>query len=115
MGVRQGEGGGLIGRDAFAKMKPGAILINTSRGAIIDEEAFVEALESGRLGGAGVDVIHGEWDGDLRNHPLIRYAREHENLLITPHIGGVTYEAQAMTLRHTAQKLADWLRENAGA
>ena len=103
---------GIIGREEFARMKPGAILINTSRGAIIDEEALVEALESGKLAGAGVDVIHGEWDSNLHDHPLIRYAREHQNLLITPHVGGVTYEAQSITLRHIAEKLARWLKEN---
>jgi len=100
---------GLVGRPDFALMKPGAILLNTSRGAIVDEAALLEALESGRLAGAGLDVIHGEWSEGLADHPLIRYAREHDNLIISPHVGGVTFEAQAMTLRHTAEKLRDFL------
>ena len=100
---------GLVGRREFALMKEGAILLNTSRGAVIDEDAFLAALESGRLGGAGVDVIHGEWSEDLAHHPLVRYAREHDNLIITPHVGGVTYEAQAMSVRHTAEKLKSFL------
>ena len=100
---------GLVGRRELALMKPGAILINTSRGAIVDEAALLEALESGKLGGAGVDVIHGEWSKKLKEHPLIRYARTHENLVITPHIGGVTFEAQATTIRYTAEKLRDFL------
>lgn len=103
---------GLIGREEFAKMKPGAVLINTSRGAIIDDEAFIEALESGKLGGGGLDVIHGEWDKVLYNHPLIRYARTHDNLLIVPHLGGVTYESQSGMLRFTCEKLVKWMRGN---
>ena len=104
------ENTGLIDRGVFAKMKPGAVLLNTSRGAIIDEAALVEALESGRLGGAGLDVIHGEWDADLTRHPLIQHANAHENLVISPHTGGVTFEAQAMTLEFLANKLADHIR-----
>jgi D-3-phosphoglycerate dehydrogenase / 2-oxoglutarate reductase len=101
---------GLIGRDAFAKMKPGAVLVNTSRGGIIEERAFIEALERGPLAGAGVDVITGEWDADMSKHPLIRYANTHDNLVISPHIGGVTFESQRMTLEHTSRKLRDFLK-----
>lgn len=104
------ENTGLIGRDVLSRMKAGAILVNTSRGAIIDEAALLDALERGRLGGAGLDVIHGEWDSNLAAHPLIRYANTHENLVVSPHTGGVTYEAQAMTLEFTARKLLDCLR-----
>ena len=103
------ENKGLVDRKEFALLKPGAILLNTSRGAIVDEAALLEALQSGRLGGAGLDVIHGEWSDKLRDHPLIRYAREHDNLVISPHTGGVTYEGQAITLRYTAEKLRDFL------
>jgi D-3-phosphoglycerate dehydrogenase len=100
----------FIGREAFAKFKKGTVLVNTSRGGVIDEQAFVEALNSGQVGAAGVDVIEGEWSSNLAEHPLIRYAREHENLVITPHIGGVTVESQAMTRDFIIQKLADYLR-----
>ncbi len=103
------ENRGLIDADAFGKMKPTAWLINTSRGGIIDEGAFVEALASGQIAGAGVDVIEGEWREDLPNHPLIRYANEHENLLIAPHTGGVTYEAQLMTVERMIGKLKQFL------
>ena len=104
------ENTGLLDQQAFAKMKPGAVLINTSRGAIVQEADLVQALESGRLGGAGLDVIHGEWNENLADHPLIRYARTHENLVISPHVGGVTFESQAMAFRFTAEKLAAFLR-----
>ena len=99
----------LINRQAFAKIKRGAILINTSRGAIIDEAAMLEALEDGRISAAGLDVIVGEWRDDLADHPLITYSQTHENLIITPHIGGVTYESQEMAFCQAAQKLVEYL------
>ena len=101
----------LIDRDALAKMKAGAILLNTSRGAIIDESALLETLESGHLHAAGLDVIDGEWRDDLPDHPVIRYARLHENLVVTPHVGGVTYESQAMAYQVAAQKLVDFFQK----
>jgi phosphoglycerate dehydrogenase-like enzyme len=90
----------LIDAAALAKMKPGAILINTNRGAIIDEPALVKALEQGRIA------------DDLDQHPLIAYARDHGNLVITPHIGGVTYESQAMAYVAAARKLTAYLRDD---
>lgn len=103
------ENVGLLGAREFAKMKPGAFLVNTSRGRVIDESALLEALESGRLGGAGLDVIDGEWRKDLAEHPLIAYARTHENLVISPHTGGVTYEAQRLTLEFMVEQLRRYL------
>jgi len=102
---------GLIGAEALSKMKPGAVLINTSRGAIVDEAALLDALRCGRLGGAGLDVICGEWDANLAEHPLVRYANEHENLVITPHVGGVTFESQRMAIEHAVRKLLKFLEE----
>ncbi len=95
----------LLSWNEFEAMKPGITIINTSRGAIIDEAAFLGALETGRVSAAGIDVVHGEWSDDLKNHPLIVYARNHENLIITPHVGGTTYEAQLMAYGHTVHKL----------
>jgi len=97
----------LINAAALNRMKPDAFLINTSRGAIMDEAALLDALAQGRLGGAGVDIIDGEWDTNLVNHPMIAYARTHENLVISPHTGGVTFESQSMAYRFMAQKLKD--------
>ena len=101
----------LIGCAEFQKMKSGAVLVNTSRGAIIDETAFLEALETKHLGGAGIDVIDGEWNEDLTSHPLIRYANTHENLVISPHIGGVTYESQEMAISFIVNKLMHFLQD----
>lgn len=100
---------GIMDQKAFAQMKTGAVLVNTSRGAIIDEQAMLEALKSGKLSAAGLDVIDGEWMKDLRNHPLIQYMQNHDNLIITPHIGGVTYESQQMAFEAASLKLVDYL------
>ncbi len=101
----------IIGRSEIARMKPGAVLINVSRGALVDEVALVEALESGQLGGAGVDVITDEWSDDLANHPVIRYAASYRNLIVSPHIGGSTYETNRDARMFTAQKLVAYLEK----
>lgn len=79
----------LIDAKALAAMKPGAILINTSRGPLVDESALVAALEAGRLGGAGLDVF--EQEPLPRGHPLARF----DNVVITPHISAGTRDALA--------------------
>jgi D-3-phosphoglycerate dehydrogenase len=102
---------GLLGREQILKMKRGAVLINTSRGAIVDEAALLDALNSGALLGAGLDVIDGEWRDDLPQHPLIRYAATHQNLVICPHIGGVTHESQRLAYARTVEMAMNFLRE----
>jgi D-3-phosphoglycerate dehydrogenase len=82
----------LISAPELAAMKRGAVLINTSRGGVIDDGALLSALGSGHLGGAALDVLEGEPKIDA-GHPLVAYARTHDNLIITPHIGGSTYES----------------------
>jgi D-3-phosphoglycerate dehydrogenase len=101
----------LIAKCEFDKMKRGVVIVNTSRGGIIKEDDFLAALESGQVGGAGLDVIEGEWRTDLVNHPLIRYAREHDNVAIVPHLGGITWESQRTAFIFTADKLAGVLEK----
>lgn len=96
---------GMLSALEFSLMKQGAYLVNTSRGAVINEAEMIKALESGRLAGAAVDVISGELQGNLDIHPLVQYARCHDNLIITPHIGGVTYDSQAKAYAFTARKV----------
>ena len=95
----------IINREAFAKMRNGVYLINTSRGAIIDENALLEALESKKVAGAGLDVLANELEGNIASDPLVKYAKTHTNLSITPHIGGCTYDAQEKAYRYTVEKL----------
>jgi len=100
---------GLFSSEAFSKMKKGMILINTSRGAIVDEYALLDALNTGHIAGAGLDVVDGEWSDNLGEHPLIKYAQRHDNLLITPHIGGSTVESITGAREFMARKLAEYL------
>jgi D-3-phosphoglycerate dehydrogenase len=93
----------LLSRECFRTIRPGAVLINTSRGAVVDEAALLESLESGRLGAAGLDVLEGE--PDIDRHPLVEYAREHDNVIITPHCGGFSPEAVALVCARTATKI----------
>jgi len=104
----------LIGKREFGLMRDGVYLVNTSRGALIDEAAFLEALASGKIACAGVDVLTTELDGDIGANPMVRYARAHDNLIITPHVGGCTYDAQEKAYRHMAAKLIAFLQADAG-
>ncbi len=101
---------GLIGRAEIARMKPGAILLNTSRGEIVDANALLDAMTSGHIAGAGVDVVPEERPGTatmLRN-PIVEYARRADNLLVTPHIGGATWDSMRKTEELMAERLRQW-------
>ncbi len=82
----------LIEAEALSRMPKGAYLINASRGPVVDEKALVAALESGHLGGAGLDVF--EQEPTPTNNPL----RRMENVFLSPHVGGATLEAEARVL-----------------
>jgi phosphoglycerate dehydrogenase-like enzyme len=94
---------GLMGAAQLAAMKPGAILVNTSRGEIVDEQALAEGLRSGHIGGAGLDVLRGEPETD--QHPLVVLARERRNVVITPHIGGFSPDAVRTVLTFCAGRI----------
>lgn len=95
---------GLINRNSLEKMKDGAILINTSRGPVINEADVADALNSGRLAGAGVDVVSVE--PIKADNPLLK-AR---NLIITPHIAWATREARIRLMDITVSNLKAFLR-----
>ncbi|MBN1555371.1 MAG: hydroxyacid dehydrogenase [Phycisphaerae bacterium] len=101
----------LMNRETFAKMKPDSVLVNTARGDLVDEAALLEALESGKLLAAGLDVIHNEWDSDISRRPLMQYAQTHHNLIVTPHIGGASFESVVEARKFMARKMADFLTE----
>ncbi len=88
----------LIGATELALMRPHAILINTARGGIVDEEALVSALREGRLGGAGIDVLTVE--PPVRFNPLLD--PELTNLIVTPHIAWASREARQRLINEVA-------------
>ena len=94
----------LIGVRQIEQMQPGAIVINASRGTVVDIDALAAGLESGHLGGAGIDVfpVEPRSNDDEFISPLRRY----DNTFLTPHIGGSTVEAQENIGMEVAEKLA---------
>ncbi|WP_439645011.1 phosphoglycerate dehydrogenase [Demequina pelophila] len=98
---------GFFGREQLETMKPGAILLNLSRGFIVDVEALKAALESGHLGGAAVDVfpVEPKKTGDPFDSPL----QNMSNVILTPHIGGSTEEAQRDIGIFVATRLRDYM------
>jgi D-3-phosphoglycerate dehydrogenase / 2-oxoglutarate reductase len=89
---------GLIGKEQFAKMKDGVLIVDAARGGVVDEEALLEALNSGKVAGAGLDVFTAEPPGQtaLVSHPRV---------IATPHIGAQTVEAQARAATDIATEI----------
>ena len=94
----------MIGEAQLAQMRRGSILINASRGTVVDIDALAASLEAGHLGGAGIDVfpVEPRSNDDEFVSPLRRF----DNIFLTPHIGGSTVEAQENIGMEVAEKLA---------
>jgi phosphoglycerate dehydrogenase-like enzyme len=93
---------GMIGKSELASLKQGAILINCSRGALIDLDAALAALTSGKLGGLGLDVFDPE---PPKHHPIF----DHENIVLTPHVMGLSNQATVTTYVMAAEGARDVL------
>lgn len=96
----------IISREAIAAMKDGAMLINCARGGLVDEEALREALDSGKLGGAGIDVFSSE---PAKENVLFGAP----NLVCTPHLGAATTEAQENVALQVAEQMSEYLLRGA--
>ena len=92
---------GMLSRERIARLRRGAIVINTARGEIVDEVALAEALEAGTLGGAGIDVFGGE--PPPRDHPLLRVRAP--GLVVTPHVAGSVFDNVANVARHAFRNI----------
>ena len=92
----------ILGAEELALVKPGVILVNTARGGVVDEAALGEALASGRVGAAGLDVFEDE--PPARDHPLLRF----DQLLLTPHIAGVTEQSAERMAVSSIQNALDF-------
>ena len=92
----------ILGPDALEKIRPGTFIINCARGGLVDEDALDEAIADGRVAGAALDVFAEE---PATEHPLFR----HENVVVTPHLGASTQEAQENVAVQIAEQIADYL------
>jgi D-3-phosphoglycerate dehydrogenase len=92
---------GMFNKCAFSKMKKGAIFITTARGSIHDEQALADALASGHLSGAGLDVW--EIEPPAKDHPLLKM----DNVIATPHIAGCTADSLENMAQYAASQLLD--------
>ncbi|MCF7901626.1 hydroxyacid dehydrogenase [Candidatus Woesearchaeota archaeon] len=117
----------MINEEAISKMKKGVRIVNTSRGPIIDQEALIEGLQTGKIGGAGLDVLEGEnlvkeeidlvkSQSNLSNKQLRNIVQDHilmdmENVIVTPHLAFYTKEALQRILNVTLDNVFDCVEE----
>lgn len=103
---------GLIGLSQLERCRPGALLVNTSRGEILNESALLQALRDRKLAGVALDVLCDE-HLPLPQRPgskaLVDYAKQHKNLLLTPHVGGATFESMRRTEEFIAEMVLDYV------
>lgn len=97
-----GGNAGMFGAAEFARMKPGALFVNVARGGLVDEDALLAALESGQVGGAGLDV-HAHEPADPASALLL-----HPRVVATPHVGGLTRDMFRRTGEEFAANLKRW-------
>ena len=103
----------MFNAEVFKKMKNTAYLINTARGDIVHEGDLLNALQSQEIAGYGTDVLAGElnFNKEFSKHPLVEYAKESRNVIIVPHIGGMTVESRERTDIFIAEKLKKFLKK----
>jgi len=99
---------GMFGAEQFRLMKPTTYFINTSRGAVVDEDALLKVLDNSLIAGAALDVLCNEPNVELIGG-LISYADTHENLIITPHVSGCTTESRHKTQLFIANKIKEYV------
>jgi phosphoglycerate dehydrogenase-like enzyme len=95
----------MVDAEFFRKMKDNSYFLNTSRGEIVDEYAMIEALKSGKLRAAAVDVISDEQIPNKWSHPVIEYARNNHNLIVTPHIAGCAVESEFKAAKYIIEQI----------
>ena len=93
----------LVSGYFISNMKKGSILINTSRGELVNEKDVINSIKEGHLGGYGTDVIADEF-GDVKESELVEFSRENDNVVITPHVGGMTWEGQTKAYKWAIDK-----------
>jgi D-3-phosphoglycerate dehydrogenase len=102
----------LLNKDTLKLMKTNSIIVNTSRGEIINETDLLKCLSNKTIAGAALDVLKNESDNKfLINNKLIKYAKSNKNLIITPHIAGATKESWEITELFVAEKICQIIKK----
>ena len=101
----------MVNREWFESMKKGSYFINISRGEIVDEEALIKALEEKKVKAAGLDVLRDEISTNLRTSKILNYSRENENLIITPHIAGLTVDSELKAAEQSLETILNFFSE----
>ena len=96
----------MIDESLLSLMKKGSYIVNTSRGEIVNEVHVVNALNEGRLFGYGADVVEHEFT-DIKNSPIINAMNKGHNIIVTPHVGGSTWEGSKRAYMWSISKLKD--------
>lgn len=98
----------IIDHSILKYLKPSAFVVNTARGGVVNENDLLELIKKDKIAGYATDVLYGE--PNIKNHPLILYAKQHENVIITPHIAGNTFESIEKTEAFVLNKLIEHLQ-----
>ena len=97
----------MINKKTLGKMKKNSYIVNTSRGEIVNEKDIVQSLRDGHLKGYATDVIEDEY-GNRENSPILKGVKEGLNIIVTPHVGGMTWEGQQKAYKWSISKLKDF-------
>ena len=100
---------GMINNDMFREMKDGVYFINTSRGDVVNEKDLLQNLKNNKILAAGLDVISNEYTENIKDHPIIKYAKNNDNLLLTPHIAGLTYDSERKAQKSAFDAIKEFL------
>ena len=107
----------LVNKKFLKKMHKNSILINTSRGEVVDEKALLNSLKKNLIKSAHLDVITNEQSLNLNDHPLINFSKNNRKLTITPHMAGLTFESENMAaeiilklLKNAEKKLSNKIK-----
>jgi D-3-phosphoglycerate dehydrogenase len=101
----------LIGKNEFSNMKKGSYIINTSRGGVINEDALIEAIQQKIIIGAALDVLENESPFGVGGHKLVKFSKNKNNIIITPHLGGSSYPYMESIFLHSIEKLNKMLMQ----
>jgi D-3-phosphoglycerate dehydrogenase len=99
-------------KQQFDLMKKGSYFLNTARGELVNENILLERLASGQIKAAAVDVISAEHTERKWDHPMVKYARENQNLILSPHVAGLTIDSESKAMNDLVRQVKAFCNEN---